>query len=214
MAFNSSELQTIEPVSVAAVLYRGVRLHTLLSKAPPEPLFASDSQNRYNLRGTRALYFGENVLTAYSETVQQHAAMLIDHPTRERRTATGYDIGDENEEPVVIFASKALIERTLDLSDPGILARLGITEHSLQLPWRWAASMGKVPLTQQLGDDVVKTGRFEAIRYRSEKAYDPQRTDAHAAWAVFVDRLSGSSFVRVSDVSRRLQGQLPCPLPR
>ena len=196
-------------MSLGAVLYRGVRLHTLLSKSPPEPLFASDSPNRYNVRGTRTLYFGENVLTAYSETVQQHAEMLVNHPTRERKTAAGYDVGDENEEPVVIFASKAWIERTLDLTDVAILGRLGITEQSLQLPWRWAASMGKAPLTQQLGNEVFKNGRFEAIRYRSQKADDAQRKNAHAAWAVFVDRLAGDSFVRVSDVTRRLQGQLP-----
>jgi len=208
-AFNSKELATVETSSFGLVLFRGVRFNTLLSKDPPEPLFTSDSPNRYNLRGTKTLYFGENVLTAYSETVQQHAAVLLNHPTRERKTPTGYEIGEENEEPVVVFAAHAWLERALDLTDPAILSRLGVGEHTLLGPWRWAASMGQVPLTQLLGDEVFNSGRFDAIRYRSEKALDPHRVDAHAAWAVFVERLSGGSFVEVSDVSHRLQGRLP-----
>jgi RES domain-containing protein len=207
--FNSGELARIQPSPFGRVLFRGVRFNTLLSKNPPQPLFASDSPNRYNLRGTRTLYFGENVLTAYSETVQQPSAVLLNHPTRERKTAGGYEIGEENEEPVVVFAVRAWLDRTLDLTDAAVLSRLGVVEHSLLQPWRWAASMGLVPLTQQLGDEVFKTSRFDAIRYPSEKALDPHRVDRHTAWAIFVDRLSATSFVQVSDVSRRLHGRLP-----
>ena len=208
-SFSAKALDTIHPLPLGKLLYRGVRLNTLLSKTPPDPLFVSDWQNRYNLRGVKTLYFGENVLSAYAETVQEHAGLLVEHPTRERETSTGYEIGDENEEPVVVFAAKAWVERVLDLIDPGIRSKLGVTEESLIGPWRWEASLGRYPLSQQLGDAVYQSGRFEAIRFPSEKARDPNRPAAHAAWAVFVARLGGDSIVQVSDVSRRLQGRLP-----
>ncbi len=208
-SFDEKTLEAINPVQLGRLLYRGVRLHTLFSKEPPEPLFASESQNRYNVRGVKTLYFGENVLTAYAETVQQHTALLMDHPTRERGTPVGYEIGDEGEEPIVVFAAKAFVNRVLDLTDTGILSKLGVTGESLTGPWRWEASTGRSPLCQQLGDAVYRSGRFEAIRYPSEKAHDPSRTAAHAAWAIFVERLDGKSVVEVSDVSRRLKGRLP-----
>ena len=209
VGFNVKGLAKIRPLPFGRVLFRGIRLNTLLSKDPPQPLFVSESANRYNLRGTRTLYFGENALTAYSETVQQPSSVLVNHPTRERRTSSGYEIGEENEEPVVVFAAQAWLDKTLDLTDGAVCSQLGLVEHSLLQPWRWAASMGVTPLTQQLGEEVFKTGRFEAIRYPSEKAIDPHRVERHTAWAIFVDLLSGNSFVEVSDVSRRLRGRIP-----
>jgi hypothetical protein len=208
-SFDDKALDTIKPLPLGRVLYRGVRLGTMFSKDPPQPLFASESANRYNLRGVRTLYFGENLLTAYAETVQQYAGLLVDHPTRERKTPRGYEVGDEGEEPVVLFAAKVFIDRVLDLTHSGTLSKLDVTAESLGGPWRWEASMGRSPLCQQLGDAVFRSGRFEAIRYLSEKAHDPGGTLVHAAWAIFVERLQGDSFVEVSDVSRRLQGRLP-----
>src|SRR4029077_12603960 len=104
-SFDEKALDSIKPLPLAKVLYRGIRLGTLFSKVPPEPLFASESANRYNLRGVKTLYFGENLLTAYAETVQNYAGLLVDHPTRERKTSMGYEVGDEGEEPVVVFAA-------------------------------------------------------------------------------------------------------------
>lgn len=46
----------------------------------------SASQNRFNVAGTRTLYFGENFVTAYAETVQQNANLLINTPVREHKT--------------------------------------------------------------------------------------------------------------------------------
>jgi RES domain-containing protein len=209
VSFDDKALNSINPLPLARLLYRGVRLNTLLSKRPPKPLFVGDSANRYNLRGVRTLYFGENVLVAYAETVQEYAGLLVDHPTRERGTPKGYDVGREGEEPILVFAAKVLVKRVLDLTDQGIQSKLGVTEESLTGPWRWESSMGRAPLCQQLGDAVYRSGRFEAIRYPSEKAHDPHRSATHAAWAIFVERLDPDSSVEVSDVSRRLKGRLP-----
>ncbi|HKD13352.1 MAG TPA: hypothetical protein VKE71_02300, partial [Candidatus Angelobacter sp.] len=115
----------------------------------------------------------------------------------------------EGEEPVVVFATKALLKRVLDLTDPGIRSKLGVTEESLLGPWRWEASLGRIPLTQELGNAVYQSNRFEAIRFPSEKAFDPGRPAAYANVVIFVARLDPDSVVEVSDVSRRLQGRLP-----
>ncbi|HEU0049120.1 MAG TPA: RES family NAD+ phosphorylase [Nitrososphaera sp.] len=201
-------LNNVKPVPLGKMLYRGVRLGTLMSKTPPEALFASESQNRYNLEGVKTLYFGENILTAYSETVQEYAGLVIDHPTIESKTPVGHDIG-EGSEPVVLFATKVWIGNVLDLTDPAIQSKIGVTEASLTGPWRWEVSMGRSSLTQQLGNAVYKGKRFEAIRFPSEKASDPARHTTHANWAVLVSRLKGDSFLEVSDVSGSLSGRLP-----
>ena len=209
-AITAALTTQITPVPLSGVLYRGVRLTTLLSKDPPQPLYVSTSENRFNLDGTRVLYFGENFVTAYSETVQENANLLRDSPIREHKTGAGYDVGDENEEPVVLFAARAAIENVLDLTDPGILAALKLTKAALIQPWRWESKvLGRPALTQQLGEAVFQTGNYQAIRYRSQKAADPDRMDEAAAWAIFVDRLTAPSFVEVSDVTKRLQGKLP-----
>jgi RES domain-containing protein len=203
-------LKLITPLPLPKLLYRGVRLNTLLSKDPPVPLFVSASQNRYNVAGVKTLYFGENVLTAYAETVQEHAGLLLDHPTREHKTASGvYRIAGEGEEPVVVFATEAMLQRVIDLTDQGTRSKLGVSEDSLLGPWRWEAASGRLPFTQQLGNAVFESNLFEAIRYPSEKALDPNRPAPHANLAIFVDRLEPDSFLQVSDVSARLQGRLP-----
>lgn len=201
--FKVSGLDAIRPQSLSRVLYRGVRLHTLFSKKPPEPLFASASPGRYNVRGTRCLYFGENFVTAYSETLQEHADTLTEHPTRERRTPGGYDLADAGEEPIVLLLVKASVGTVLDLTSRAVRAQLEVEESTLRNPWRWQSALGHVPVTQQLGDAVYRSGRFEAIRFPSEKSPE------HAAWAIFVDELRSPSFIEVTDVSGSLHGRLP-----
>jgi hypothetical protein len=209
-AFDPAAVGRIKPLPLSALLYRGVRLSTLLSKDPPEPLFASGSQNRFNRTGVEALYFGENMLTAYAETVQENAGLLVDHPTRERKTAGAVQIADAAEEPIVIFACEASISRVLDLTDPGTLTKLDLTTRALLNPWRWDAyTLGKNPVSQDVGDAVFQGGNFEAIRYASEKADDPKRDQPAANWVIFKARLRGPSVLRVLDVTSRLQGQLP-----
>jgi RES domain-containing protein len=207
--FDPAALEAIVPLPFLKLLYRGVRLNTLLSRTPPQPLFASSSENRYNLHGTKTLYFGENILTAYAETVQKNAGLLIEQPTQEHKTPAGYDVGEKDEEPIVVFVTKAILQKVIDLADPGIRSKLSITEDSLLGPWRWQASHGNRPLTQLLGDAAFLGGWFEAIRYPSHKAQDPSRAVPHANLVVFVDRLEAGSFLEVSDVSGRLQGRLP-----
>lgn len=82
------------------------------------PFFASGRPNRYNLHGTATLYFGEDLLTAYAETVQEAAGLLLSHPTRETPVPSlpgGWDLASE--EPVVVLNVKAQIKRVLDLTD-------------------------------------------------------------------------------------------------
>ena len=209
-AFDPGVLARVKALPLSALLFRGVRLGTLLSKVPAEPLHVSSAQNRFNKTGTGALYFGENILTAYAETVQESAGLLIDHPTREHKTSAGVQIADAAEEPIVLFAAEASLTRVLDLTNPGTLDKLDLTARSLLNPWRWDLyTLGKIPLSQEVGDAVFQTGSFEAIRYASEKADDPYRVQPAANWVIFPARLAQPSFVRVLDVTSRLQGRLP-----
>ena len=201
--FKASGLAAIRPQKLGRGLSRGIRLRTLFSKTPPEPLYASASPGRYNVRGIRCLYFGEDFVTAYSEALQEHAVTLIDHPTRERETSGGYDLAGAGEEPIVLFRVEASIGAVLDLMSADVRAELEVVESALLNPWRWQSSIGQLPVTQELGDATYRSGRFEAIRYPSEKSPD------HAAWAIFVDRLRPPSFIEVMDVSGTLRGRLP-----
>ncbi len=204
--FRLATLAKIKPAPFLGLLYRGIRMNTLLSKTPPEPLFVSGAQSRYNFKGTPTLYFGENFLTAYAETVQKYAGLLIGHPTREQEGPAGFDLICD--EPIVLFGVKASLSKVLDLTDAVVRTALDVTEDSLTQSWRWAATIGESPLTQELGDAVYRSERFEAIRYPSEKAADPA-WGTSAALAIFVNRLQPRSFLTVSDVSKGLQGHLP-----
>lgn len=182
---------------------------SLFKKEPPEPLFAGDSANRYNLPGTKTLYFGEDFVTAYAETVQKEAHLLIEHPTRELLSSTG-DVEIERPEPVALFAVVARVENVLDLTEAWVRQKLGVPEKVLLSPWRWEYfTLARPVLTQVLGNAAYESERFEAIRYPAAKAHDRQKAHDAACWVVFVDRLAGGSFLEVADVSGRLRGRLP-----
>lgn len=150
------------------------------------------------------------MLTAYAETVQENAGLLIDHPTRERKAPAGIQIADAAEEPIVIYTCEASLQRVLDLTDGGTLSKLGLTTRALLGPRRWDAyTRGASPLSQDVGEAVFQSNAFEAIRYASEKADDPRRTEPAANWVIFRDRLVAPSCLRVLDVTSRLKGQLP-----
>jgi hypothetical protein len=199
-------LDSIRPVPLSRLLYRGVSLNSLLGLTPPRPLYASRSPNRYNVRGTKTLYFGEDFASGYAEAVQENANLLRDSPTREKKAGSDYVLDEP--EPIVLFAVRARVERVLDLVDRSILSKLDITEAPLLNPWRWESSQGHVPLTQALGDAAYR-GLFEAIRFPSHKGHDPLRREDPACWAIFEDRIKSPSLLEVSDVSKFLQGTLP-----
>jgi RES domain-containing protein len=202
-------VSAIEPQPLARVLYRGVRMGSLFKKTPPDPLFVSGAANRYNLPGVQTLYFGEDFQTAYAETVQIEGGLLIDYPTRESLSSGGTDL--ETPEPVVLFGVKACVERVLDLADSQICSALGVTEAGLLNPWRWEYSAkGKPALTQNVGQAVFESKRFEAIRYPSSKGYRGVHSPSvRCCWVVFVERLTSPSKLEVSDVSGHLAGCLP-----
>ena len=171
----------------------------------------SGSQNRFNKAGVAALYFGENILTAYAETVQENAGLLVDHPTRERQTAGGVVIADAAEEPIVIFTAEASLTRVLDLTNPGTLDKLDLTARSLLNPWRWDLyTLGKVPLSQEVGDAVFQSGNFEAIPLRLGESQRPRpRRARRQLGSSSRPRMAAPSILRVLDITSSLQGRLP-----
>lgn len=188
-------LSTIAALPFGRLLVLWRPLVALAVERSAGPFFASGRPNRYNLHGTATLYFGEDLLTAYAETVQEAAGLLLSHPTRETPVPSlpgGWDLASE--EPVVVPNVKAQIKRVLDLTDANIQGELGVAEAALAGPWRWA----QPGLTQEVGEAVYQSTRFEAIRYPSSKADDQARRAARACWCAFPDRLTGGSFLEVN----------------
>jgi RES domain-containing protein len=199
----ATKLSSVDPLPFSRLLYRGVAMHSLRKRDPPEPLFVSSAANRYNPSGYNTLYFGEDFFSAYTETVQEQGGLLLDSPTREVPSTGAVGTEIVRPEPVVLFGASAHVDRLLDLADEGIRTKLGVSLESLRGPWRWEHSQGHIPITHRIGVAVFDSSRFEAIRYPSSKAQQ------HCCWVIFVDRLGPTSYIEVADSAGYLSGRLP-----
>ncbi|MGV3663228.1 MAG: RES family NAD+ phosphorylase [Prosthecobacter sp.] len=71
---------------------------------------------------------------------------------------------------VVVFKFEVKLTRVLDLTDPAVLALLGITSTEVQGPWEGhRALFGKDPLTWELGRAAHASGRFDGLLFPSTK---------------------------------------------
>jgi RES domain-containing protein len=139
--------------SVEGMLVRAVAAAALFppgSPAPPDFLYTSGKQNRFNLSGTQCLYFSESEATALMEYRRQF-----------------HDFMQRAKQPVTLFFSQVRLQHVLDLADRRTRRKLGITLKDLLSNWGYGLS----PTTaQRLGEAVAAQERISAIRYPSVAA--------------------------------------------
>ncbi|MEJ2086044.1 MAG: RES domain-containing protein [Acidobacteriota bacterium] len=106
----------------------------------------------------------------------------------------------------VIFTMVARLKSLLDLWDPKVREQLGTTRAELQSPWLGYFKMfGTWPPTWTLGKAVFDSGRFDGIRFFSNRNAPNGRNAL-----VFTDRLDGSeSYVRIYDQNGSLLESIP-----
>jgi RES domain-containing protein len=109
----------------------------------PNLRFMSGARNRYNLADTPCLYVAEEDETARMELRHGFNGLALDE---------------------AIFHVTCELTRILDLTDAAVCAALRLTDKNLFAPWETAK---RPTATQRLGELVLRSGRFEAIRFPS-----------------------------------------------
>ena len=168
------------------------------SRGNPQPLWPG-GPFRDGARFTPKGEFGSIYLASEPVTALKEVAALFD------------DIGPIRTQPWVIFAVEGFLESVLDLTDPSVRKRLGVSLAELTGDWRFSQELyltgdGPLPPTQLLGRIAYETGRFVAIKYPSAK-----NVREGCGYAVFADRLTSgqASFLEVYDPHRLIRQHLP-----
>jgi len=167
--------------SGSLIAYRTVPLEALRLYSP-DPLNTAGSLQtggRYNTPsflpgGHAALYLAENTAVAHAEArvitvVSGPSGMLIQPGTDQR--------------PRLDIAVELHVGTLLDLTDPAVLRRLGLSPGDLLGAWFPLNAQGQIAPTQRLARAVLDSGRFEGLLYPSA------RFPGGRNYAVFPDRV-------------------------
>lgn len=198
----ATELARIPGQIVESNLYRAIELETLygFQRTPPYPgpipLFSRGPLARgarYTpIGGPASLYMAEDVATTLAEVSGISATILSLHPALAPPTP-----------PIVLITARVSLESVLDVTIEGVRAALGTSLTELLATWRMRQNRGQVVPTQQLGQAVFESGRFQAIRYPSHKS------PGKACLVMFPDRITDPSFIEVHDPIGNLRQRIP-----
>ncbi len=104
--------------------------------------------------------------------------------------------------PRILLSVECALQHVLRF-DEVTLQPLGLTVAALTEPWRDQLRRGEVPLTHELGRACFERGDIEALLVPSAKNFEPCNL------AVFPDRLTDGSSLRVFDDSGMIDAHLP-----
>lgn len=102
--------------------------------------------------------------------------------------------------PKVMYSAKAYLATVLDLTLPANQSAISTSLIELTSPWRNV--VGVAP-TQELGQAVFDSGRYQAILFPSSKK------QGHACVVIFTDRLTPPAFIEVYDPNGNLKERIP-----
>lgn len=105
--------------------------------------------------------------------------------------------------PCVLFSVQVALDNVLNLNAPTVQAALQTDVAELSAPWRPVQAGVSMPPTQSLGQAAFDCGLIQALQYPSGQL------PGHNCYIAFTDRLSGSSFIEVSDSDGNLRERLP-----
>ena len=158
----------IKVISGTLAAYRTVTL-AALRKYSPDPLNTAGSRitgGRYNppeefAGAFEMLYLAENTAVAHAEA---RAITVLSVPGGGVQIQPG-----PSDLPRLDLCVHLELSSLLDLTDPGVLALLGVSQGDLLTEWFPLNRQGKLAPTQQLALEARYTGRFEAILYPSAR---------------------------------------------
>lgn len=144
---------------------------------------------RYNPAGTfEVLYLASSPVTALEEV--------------EALLRSGAALQGVKGPPRILLSVECALQHVLYF-DGLVLQTLGLTVGALTEPWREQLRRGRVPLTHELGRVCFERGDVEALLVPSAK--NPEKWNL----AVFPDRLTDGSSLRVFDDSGMIDARLP-----
>jgi RES domain-containing protein len=198
----AAALVTLPAATFTGTLYRAIHLEALFGFHQPSPypvprplysLGAPANGARFTPRsGMATLYMAEDAEAAFVEANQSYAAIRSQNPA-----------GVGPMPPTVLVSARAHLTSVLDLAQGAIQGALGTNPRELAGSWRLTQPAGGMAVTQQLGQMVFESGRFDGIRYPST------RRPRSCCLAIFPDRLQAPAFVEVFDPDGNVYERLP-----
>jgi RES domain-containing protein len=95
------------------------------------------------------------------------------------------------------------LQRVLRLDDAAVRAYLQLDQAELDAEWRFENAAGRETLTQELGHSAYNTNGIEAI------AYPSQMNAGGVCVAVFPDRLTAATSLRIDDPDNVISEEIP-----
>jgi len=141
----------------------------------------------------RSIYFAGDRRTADLEVNQAHFAVQQIDPA-----------AVPGPPPTVLFTARVQLDRVLDVTDPGVQARLATNPAELAAPYRPFQAAGGIAPTQELGKAVFEGRHAQAIRFASVAA-----GGSGYCFAIFCDLLAPSAFVEIYDPDSILARRIP-----
>jgi|SRR5437660_8957344 len=196
----STTLASTPQIVLDGFLFRAVDLEALYGfhQTPPyptpRPLYSLGSPKngaRFTPKGgPKSLYMAVDAETALAEASQVSDIVLAINPTIAPAPTT----------PKVMYSAKAYLVTVLDLTLSANQSAISTSLIELTSPWRNV--VGVAP-TQELGQAVFDSGRYQAILFPSSKKH------GHACVVIFTDRLAPAAFIEVYDPHGNLQERIP-----
>jgi RES domain-containing protein len=146
-------LATCPTIPWDASLSRCVHKSAYEKGKPPNYLFTSETRNRCNPQGVLCIYMAEEQETALVE-FNKYALKSVP-------------------EPFIVYSGHLKAARIVDLADPAICGRLGITEDHLFKPFRLRKSPTRL---ESLGLAISTQQGIVGIRFPSAAARSEART--------------------------------------
>jgi hypothetical protein len=141
-------LEGVRPIEIRSKWVSMTPFARLCENDPPDWLYTSGEENRYNPKGVLCVYFAADERTAKAEMLTR---------------------ADENggvEQPMVTYSAAVNLRKALDLLSAENLRKLGISQRHLFEEWEAKESC----VTQILGQIVSEGHRFSSIRFPSAAA--------------------------------------------
>jgi RES domain-containing protein len=169
-------LRSIRPIKVKSIWVSATPFVELCRNDPPDWLYTSCKEGRYNPKGVACVYFAQDGRTARAE----HACN-----------------GESERQPIVFYSAAVSLRRALDLTRSDILKKLGISREELFEEWE----RKKESATQRLGGVVSKQRRFSAILFPSAAAKEAGFRGNNLV--IFRDAVRRPDYVRILGPTKR-----------
>jgi len=167
-------LRTIPVMSLTTKLVRTVAFNDLTKASPPDWLYTSGHEGRFNPENVHCLYMSEDVQTAIDEYNRRLCSLPCRH------------------QPNVLYWADVNLTRVLDLTNATVMSRMSLRSKDMEVIWQKSDRLTK---TQVVGRTVALRSTISAIRFPSVAAKEAGHDGVNVV--IFRDRITKDDHVNI-----------------